>query len=101
MNNHTLIKSVLDCLSEDINKYKNEIAELKHKLNTRNEDAVINKIIKPLEPEVTKLSIPAVEVPVVPVVEDKKSRAEYQKGYQKRYREKKKVELAELKAKVK
>lgn len=101
MQNHTLIKSVLDCLAEDINKYKSEIAELKNKLNTRNKDDEINKIIVP--PVIQPENKPTAEVTVPPVnpPTEKKSRADYQKSYQKKYREKCKLQLAELKAKVK
>lgn len=104
MNNHTLIKSVLECLAEDINKYKSEILELKHKLNTRNKDDEINKIIvPPVAPVIQPENKPTAEVtaPSVNPPTEKKSRADYQKSYQKKYRDKKKLELAELKAKVK
>lgn len=102
MNNYSLIKNVIDCLSEDIMKYKNEITTLKGELNkykNKNNDESLNKILKP-EQNVMKTSTVEVEEEVKEEVKKKTDRNEYQKKYQAEYRKKKRLELEMLKKNV-
>lgn len=102
MNNYSLIKNVIDCLSEDITKYKNEITTLRGELNkykNKNNDESLNKILKP-EQNVMKTPTVEVKEEVKEEVKKKTDRSEYQKKYQAEYRKKKRLELEMLKKNV-